>query len=348
MSFNVKLQEMSERVSKLHKSTTNEESTKTALIMPFIASVLGYDVFNPTEFIPEYIADVGMKKGEKVDYAIVVDNDLQMIIECKTSTEPLNDKHKNQLHRYFGVTKTRLGVLTNGIEYRFYSDVENKNIMDEKPFLEFDITDLNEDIAEDIERLTKNNFDLDDVINNAGELKYINQINTKLNTIFNEPTDDFIKFIMNDIYNGLKTQKAIEQFAPITKKATDKFITNKISERLNVALGTSNIVVEEEVVEEQSRIVTTDEELEGYYIVKSLIRRVFNVDRITYRDAISYFAILLDDNNRKPICRLHFNTSNKYVEIVDKDRNSVKHSISSIDDIFNLEELLVENVKQYL
>jgi len=363
MTFIEKLNDMSSRVSSLKSSTTNEESTKTALIMPFIANVLGYDIFNPNEFVPEYTADVGIKKGEKVDYAILKDNKLQMIIECKSSTEKLSEKHINQLHRYFSATETRLAILTNGVQYKLFSDIENKNIMDTHPFLEFDITNLDDTIIDDIERITKEKFNLDNIINNAGELKYINQIIKKLNDNFNTPTEDFVKFIMTDIYTSIKTQKAIEQFSDITKKATDMFITNKISERLNVALGTSNIVIDEDkqVIENNtdslddttktdrdSRIITTEEELEGYYIVKSILRKHIDIDRICYRDTITYFSILLDNNNRKPICRLYFNTSNKYIEIIDKERNSNKYPINNLDDIFTFENELIENMKQYM
>lgn len=112
-----------------------EEATKTALIMPFF-SLLGYDVFNPMEFIPEFVADVGTKKGEKVDYAIMNEGKPVILIEAKGVDDDLT-KHDAQLFRYFTVTDAKFAILTNGIVYKFFTDLEEPNKMDEKPFLLF-------------------------------------------------------------------------------------------------------------------------------------------------------------------------------------------------------------------
>jgi predicted type IV restriction endonuclease len=97
--------------------------------MPFI-SALGYDVFDPVEVIPEFTADVGIKKGEKVDYAIKQDGKIIMLFECKCCNGSLDDCHASQLYRYFSVTEARIAVLTDGIIYRFYTDIEQPNKMD--------------------------------------------------------------------------------------------------------------------------------------------------------------------------------------------------------------------------
>ena len=133
MDFIDQLKQFSKRVDSLKGSISTEEATKTAVIMPFFA-MLGYDVFNPQEFVPEFTADVGIKKGEKVDYAIIQDGEPVILIECKSISENLN-KHDSQLFRYFGTTSAKFAILTNGMEYRFYTDLDNPNKMDESPFL---------------------------------------------------------------------------------------------------------------------------------------------------------------------------------------------------------------------
>mgnify|MGYP000888212011 CR=1 FL=1 len=135
--FTEQIKLLSERTVKLKDTLNTEEATKTALVMPFF-QLLGYDVFNPLEFSPEFIADVGIKKGEKVDYAILIDDVPRILAECKDCNNTLENCDK-QLTRYFNVTPAKIGVLTNGIVYKFYTDLEKPNMMDEKPFLEINL-----------------------------------------------------------------------------------------------------------------------------------------------------------------------------------------------------------------
>lgn len=128
---------LAKRVKKLKDSILTEEATKTSVIMPFFQS-LGYDVFNPEEFVPEFTADVGIKKGEKVDYAILQNGHPIILIEAKSIQERL-EKHDSQLFRYFGTTTAKFAILTNGIVYRFYTDLDEQNKMDKVPFFEFNI-----------------------------------------------------------------------------------------------------------------------------------------------------------------------------------------------------------------
>ena len=142
MDFNEQIKQLSKRISTLKNSVVTEEATKTSFIMPFF-QILGYDVFNPTEFFPEYVADVGIKKGEKVDYAIIIDGKPCIFVECKSCNEDL-DKHASQLFRYFAAAPVKFGILTNGIVYRFYTDLEKDNIMDLEPFVEVNLENINE------------------------------------------------------------------------------------------------------------------------------------------------------------------------------------------------------------
>lgn len=122
--------------------------------MPFLAA-LGYNVFDPTEGTPELNADIGVKKGEKVDYAILRDGKPILLIECKHHAADLGKVHASQLYRYFSVTESRFGLLTNGIVYWFYTDLEALNKMDSKPCFEFNLLDFREQDAEELKKLSK-------------------------------------------------------------------------------------------------------------------------------------------------------------------------------------------------
>ena len=122
------VQSIAERIKKNQQFIQTEEATKTAFIMPFL-QLLGYDVFNPTEVVPEFTADVGIKEGEKVDYAIVLNGQPEILIECKMCGHELNAANENQLLRYFHASKAKFGILTNGVVYKFYTDLAEPNKM---------------------------------------------------------------------------------------------------------------------------------------------------------------------------------------------------------------------------
>ncbi|MBK5145306.1 type I restriction enzyme HsdR N-terminal domain-containing protein [Budviciaceae bacterium BWR-B9] len=360
MEFVEKLNNLAAKIKQQGASIQTEEATKNAFIMPFINFVLGYDVFNPSEVIPEYVCDVGTKKGEKIDYAILNNGNVQMLFECKKIGEPLNLNHAGQLFRYFHVTNARIAILTNGQVYKFFTDLDASNKMDEKPFLELDLLNIDEYTVPELVKLTKSDFDVDSIINAAGELKYLSQIKKVIATQFTIPEDDFIKFIANRVYDGMVTQKVREQFGELTRKAANQYLNDRVNERLKSAM--SGNVVESPVVTavpekssdvhveespEDERIVTTQDEIDGYHIVKAIVRTAVDAKRVTMRDTQSYCGILLDDNNRKPICRLHFNRAQKYLGTFDLDKTEVRHPIESIDDIYNFTEKLQETVLSY-
>src|ERR1700749_4387892 len=176
MDITGKVQDMAAKVRAEKAGIATEEATKNAFVMPFISSVLGFDVFNPAEVIPEFIADIGLKKGEKIDYALVCNGEIQILIEVKKVSEPLNVQYASQLFRYFSATKARVAILTNGEKYEFYTDLDAPNVMDTKPFLVLDLKTIDETLLPEVAKLTKETFDLDSVMSAAGELKYVGQM----------------------------------------------------------------------------------------------------------------------------------------------------------------------------
>ena len=277
-----------------------------------------------------------------------------MLIECKKVSETLSLKHAGQLYRYFSVTNARIAILTNGIQYQFYTDLDAPNKMDEKPFLILDLTNLDEHIIPEIKKLTKASFDVESVVDAAGELKYLNQIKKVLSEQFSDPCEDFVKFFTAKVYDGIQTPKIKSQFMDLTRKALKQFLNDSVKARLQSAIvsSDSDSSTTEEIESkpqdiDTSLVVTTEEEIEGFNIVKAILRTRFDVTRICARDTQSYFGILLDDNNRKPLCRLRFNTKQKYLSILDESRKEVKYPIDNLDQIFDHADLLLSVAKQY-
>ena len=200
MEFIGRLNALAEKIRQQGTAIQTEEATKNAFVMPFINSVLGYDVFDPSEVIPEHVCDIGTKKGEKIDYAILNNGEVQILIECKKIGEPLNLKHAAQLFRYFHVTSARIAILTNRQVYKFYTDLDSPNKMDEKPFLELDLLNIDEFTAPELQKLTKSTFDVDSIISAAGELKYVSQINKIVSEQFSQQGENFVKFFASQVY----------------------------------------------------------------------------------------------------------------------------------------------------
>ncbi|TVL10754.1 restriction endonuclease [Shewanella algae] len=353
MDFIERIQALSKRIPQISASLQTEEATKNALVMPFLSSVLGYDVFNPDEVLPEYTADTPTKKGEKVDYALMKDGEVLMLIECKKYNEKLSIKHASQLFRYFSVTKARIAILTNGVQYLFFTDLDAPNKMDEKPFLVLDLENIDEHIVPEVKKLTTSTFDMESIVNAAGELKYLSDIKRIISDQFKNPEEEFVRFFASRVYDGMLTPKVKQQFTEITAKALKQFMKDGINERLKSAMGDRATDDVEEVsgsdgeIENKPRIITTEEEVEGYNVIKAILRQKVDVSRITGRDTQSYFGVLLDNNNRKPICRLHFNTKQKYLGLMDHEKNETRHPLDSVDDIFLHSEALLQTITFY-
>ena len=336
MDFKDSIKQLTERIKNLKDNLQTEEATKNALIMPFI-QMLGYDVFNPMEVVPELDCDLIKKKGEKIDYAIMKDGDPIMLFECKHWNQDL-DLHSTQLQKYFVASKAKFGVLTNGIVYRFYTDLVKPNIMDETPFLEVDLSDPRDAQVEELKKFHKSYFDVDAILSTASELKYSNDLRVILQSEFQNPSDDFVKYLGKQVYDGLFTAKACEQFRPIVKRAISTYVNDIISDRLKAAMkeGDAHVEVDEvktEPIPEQSEIVTTDEELQAFYIIRSILGEVCPVEDIIYVDNKTTFTIYHVSNKGKAICRFESskNKTNRFA-ICYPEMN--KHTLESIDDLY--------------
>lgn len=363
MDFIDQLRVLATRIANTKDLIQTEEATKNSMIMPLI-QILGYNVFDPLEVTPELVADVGLKKGEKVDYAILRDGQPIMLFECKKAGADLNISHAGQLFRYFHVTAARFGVLTNGLVYKFFTDLEQPNKMDEKPFFEFDILDFKDRDVNELKKFAKAAFDLDTILTTANELKYTRAIQNRLGAWMANPPEDFVRLVSADLLGSRRFTPAIkDQFTVITKRAFDQFVGERINARLKGAMTPepASVVAPPASAEPQTQspaqaetspatdVETSLEELEAFHSIRAMLRDVVSPRRIFMRDAQSYCAILLDDNNRKPVCRLRFNNTQRLrVGLFNDKREEEQVPIASVDDIFNLADRLRATVGLYL
>lgn len=343
--FADRIRELALQIPKHMQIVKTEEGTKNAMIMPFIMA-LGYNVNDPTEVNPEFTADFGTRQHEKIDYAIMKDGKVIILIECKCCTDDLSVNHASQLYRYYSVANTRFGILTNGVVYRFYTDLEAANKMDTHPFFEFNMLDFSDYQIEELKKFTNSAFNLDSLLTAASELKFTREIKRILAEEMKKPSKEFVSFFVRQIYTGKMTEAVKNRFTEFTKNALAQFVNDRVNQRLKAALSGEQ---EPEVVpiEPGRQIENTADELEGYYIVKTILREVIPAKRVVAKDTLSYFGILLDNNVRKPLCRLHLNRGTKYISLFDKNRVEERVKIDNVDQIYTFADRLKSTIKIY-
>jgi predicted type IV restriction endonuclease len=323
MDFIDRIKQIGEQTLKLKEQIQTEEATKNAFIMPLIAA-LGYNVFDPTEVCPEYSADAMGLKGEKVDYAILVDGKPIILFECKWCGHELDHpKHGSQLYRYLSSTEAMFGVLTNGMIYRFYTDLEKPNTMDSKPFFEFNMQDIQESSVAELKRFSKSSFNSSELKSTASNLMYTKEIKRIMSEQLSNPSPEFVKFFTSQVYSGRIMPGVVEKFTEITKHSLNQLINDRITDKLKSALERDDEewneqsakmpIIVTELEKNEDTVVTTEEELEGFFIIKSLLRESVEPNKIQYKDTQKYFGICLDGKPTKTICRLWFNSKQKYI-----------------------------------
>lgn len=335
---------LSETINQHSETIQTEEAVKTSVVLPFLRA-LGYDVFNPAEVVPEFTADAPGKRGEKVDYAVQKDGEMLMLIECKGLSTQLNQKHLAQLFRYFSVTNSRFAVLTNGREYQFFTDLDQPNRMDVKPFFVFDLLDYNPGSISELNKFTRANFNVEAIVAQAERLRYVSSAKRLLKEWFDTPPDEMVRLVAKDIGAGRMTAEMKE----IVSKAIVTAIKEIVRERFESRISTAFDEPSDETADAEtpaSEIETTSEEIEAYLMVKALLRGSVATDRIAIRDAKSYCAILLDDNNRKPLARLHFNGRTKQIGLFDGEKEE-RLRLESLDEMLDLQDRFKATLGKY-
>ena len=294
-------------------NSNDETTTRAFLIHPFF-DLLNYDQID--DYTHEYVADLGSKRGKKVDIAITLgQKSPQILVECKSSSTKLNDNHYNQLRNYMLNTPTaKIGVLSNGLEYKFYVR-DNSGALYTTPFFTFDLSEYNTSDLEMLSLFLRNGIDISEILSQAEEIHFLDKFDDALFDVITNPSDELIKLINQSMGGKRKT--------PST--------TEKIKELINgVSLKTlSDRVIKNEISSSNSGIITTTDELQAYNIIKTMIglarSKAIDIERVGYRDYKGFFNILIDDNQRKCICTLHLNGTKKHIQI-----GQERHEIESV------------------
>ena len=221
--------------------------------------------------------------------------------------------------------------------------------MDNYPFFQFDITDHTEADAEFVKLFSKGLYDQKKIIDLATGHVYSREIKTLLHSELKNPTKDFIKYIAEKTYlekqRGRVTDKVMMQYSELVRKNIPSLLDELVSERLMPK--TKQTTEDDNNAYEDNKIVTTEEEIEAYFIVKAICRQKIESSRVVLRDAQTYCAILLDNNRLKTICRVYLNSNKKYLGIFDANKKEVKYDIQSVDDIFKFADKLFAIVNVY-
>ena len=338
---------LGQKAVKSGPSLINEEITKTALIMPFI-QLLGYDVFDPSEVIPEFQAQAGVKKDQRVDYALCKDGNPVILIEAKAYGAPLDKDQLDQLKRYFPFVKTaRVGILTDGNRYRFFTDLEADNVMDDSPYLEISLDNLDEDTLDKLLLLAKDKYNDENTIRQAEQLKFTKQFKLILSKQLEQPEEDFVLFFFFFVWNGKITQNVKDKLTPLLKESFRQWTEERVNARLRKAIENEESKVKETEpvapAEESNEPAANELDIMGLNIVKAILSDVCDVGRLSLRPSKSYCALLLDDNNRKTIVRFYFkNPERLKLDLYGFLRVEPPFPIESVENLYNYKDQIIE------
>ena len=360
MAFEDEIQAIAERIPGLQSqgNLDDEAKTKQYLVVPFLRA-LGYDDSVPSQVVPEFTADFPGRQGWKVDYALISGDQPIIIIECKDSKNKLTDV--STLGRYFPFTKAPIGILTNGILYKFFTEIDdNPNTMDINPFLEVNLEHLDLKAVEQLEQFSRG-FNVDERLAAASDRKIIDGMKNMLVQQHSQPEDNFLELFVRALHKGSYSQAARDRFRPLLQEASREFIKDRLDATFRAAQSFTTRIDEKrgpeqsgEPDESGKEIATTAQEWQAYDIVKAIVQDLVASDRVAIRDAHSYCAVLVDNNNRRPVCRFYFNGPQKRLGVFDGSRadsgalNVRQYDIESLDDIHNYADQLREATRRYL
>lgn len=338
--------ELQATLRKHREKLLTEEAAKTTLVLPFLRA-LGYDIFNPDEVIPEFVCDVGTKKGEKVDYAICVAGEIQMLVECKPANGDLSIKHASQLYRYFAATDARIALLTNGVLYRFFTDADKANMMDDRPFFTFDLDNYKKSDLRTLAAFQRADFNLERIVSHAGALKLQSEVTAELRKEFAEPSEDLIRLVAGRLHDGRLTEAVRERFRNAIANSISSLIRDGINERLESAISHGGEAAEvPPPPADDDGIETTQVEIDGFNIIRAICASKVSPTRIVMRDAKSYCAVLLDDNNRRTIARMHFNSATVRYLGVFTGKEETRLPVSEPVDIYQHQKALLARIAE--
>jgi len=350
-----KIKELAAKAKRYISKNLNEEQTKNALILPFI-SALGYDVYDPFEVAAEFVSDAGKKGRDKIDYAILKNNTPIILIECKTCGTPLDKDKCAQLRRYFAAhTSAHIAILTNGVQYSIYSDIHEKNIMDDEPFIQFDTIDFDEFLLPHLRNISKYSWNIEEIMHTGEMLQIQNKLQKVIELELKNPSNDIIRYFSVKVFSGRITERIFNQFKPLVEQALEVCLDNYVDRRLESSKTQHKNIALQDDISKNEDIDATNTESWGYIIVRTLLHEIVESERVHMRNNKSYCAVLLDNNNRKAICRFHNfgewheeepNIGQNAHIVIFSTENGEKYPIRLVDDIYPLKDKLATAVKR--
>lgn len=335
---------LGQKAQKIGATLGTEEATKTALIMPFI-QLLGYDVFDPSEVIPEYQAQAGVKKDQRVDYAICKNGEPIILIEAKAFGSTLDKEQLDQLKRYFPFVKSaRVGILTDGNRYRFFSDLEADNVMDDSPYMELALDSLEEDTLSKLLFLAKDKYNADSMVRQAEQLKYTKQFKSILTQQFEAPEEDFFLFFARKVWTGRITENVKDKLTPLLKESFRQWTEERINDRLRKAIeGDGKQEAEELPAIGDADPAPNELDILGLNIVKAILAGTCDTSRLSLRANKSYCALVLDENIRKTLVRFYFqNPERLRMDLYGHMRVDPPFPIPSVESIYEHRDQILE------
>jgi predicted type IV restriction endonuclease len=365
-----KLMGLKTKIEKTREHVKTEQAAKTAFVLPFL-QILGYDIFNPSEVIPEHTADWAEKKGEKVDYAIKIDGKIEMLIECKALDDKLDVSKASQLGRYFSsITDADIGVLTNGITYKFYTDLDKKNVMDKKPFLTFDFDNPNEELIPRLDMFTKEKISGTE---GREEIEKLRNYSAALQVIKNEyknPSEGWARFVIGEVgYIKRASRDTVEEFQGHLKKIVDHQNRAYLKARFDKLQGQDKAMDESPALDDSKSdtpaipSIASDmgfnntfgmlEEIQGLAVVKSILYGVsddYDSSKISLMDWKGFCNVIYDKKRNDVVVRMYFNRADKgklYIEIPGND-DLGKKQISNVQEMNDHREQIIESAKRFI
>ena len=352
--FSDKIASVVERYQAAEQKATSEADTKNAVVEPFIRA-LGFDTSRLEEVKPEFTADVGEKHGEKVDYALQIDNKISVLIECKKIGTSLNATHINQLFRYFQDTDAKIAVLTNGREFRFFSDTEQKNKMDRIPFFTFDLMVHDKNGLGLLLKFCKEEFNPNVILDIASRLKSRKKLVDYLSEQSNNLNDEFVKFIAREIQAGFPSKAVKERLKSALVEAFFEVSRLRYDDTSNVASPNERRIggeaeVGADILQHEEREFTESEEI-AYRIIQAISAQVTKVNRVYLRNAkgLGRSTVILDNNGQKRICKFDFTNDQKlHIRISNKNSQEKKYKIQSVEDIYSHATEIISIIEHHI
>ena len=313
----------SQHIMRVGQHCTTEETTKQALILPFL-DILGFSAYDPTKVKAEYAADfTGAKNGERVDYALFCHNVPVMFIEAKSYNEDLTT-HSPQLARYFNATpEVAVAAITNGREWRFFTDLKDKNIMDNAPFLRVNFEALDESKIPQLSQFCHDKFQPEALRTLAEESIYLSAFTKTISSSLKEVDSEFVRYVAGRANIGRQlNQRFIESITPIVKQAVEKAVSDMVVSGLSKkAVDTESVnEPESEIIDEtapiidpeNSKIVTTYTERQVLEYVSMILGEESD---LIAKDTESYFSILYQGKSNRWVLRYFDNKQRPSITI---------------------------------